>query len=63
MSSRSTENGPRAAEQSRVETASNLPNPHLSSLEEDFLYHIGYSRPEIKELFHDVKVATSVLVH
>ena len=58
-----SENGPHAAKQSRVETASNLPNPYLSSLEQDFLYHIGYSRPEIRELFNDVKVGTSVLVY
>ena len=58
-----SENGPRADEQSRVEPTSGLPNPHLSSLEQDFLYHIGYSRPEIRELFHDVKVDTSVLVY
>ena len=35
-----------------------LPNPHLSSLESDFLYHIGYTREEVKQIFHDVKVSS-----
>ena len=34
-----------------------LPNPHLSSLDKDFLYHIGYYGHECKELFKDVKVS------
>ena len=33
-----------------------LPNPHLSSLNGDFLYHLGFSRHEIRDIFHDVKV-------
>lgn len=33
-----------------------LPNPHLSTLDKDFLYHIGYFGHECKEKFHDVKV-------
>lgn len=33
-----------------------LANPHLSTMDDDFLYHIGYSRHEIRETFHDVKV-------
>ena len=37
---------------------SDLPNPHLDSLENDFLYHIGYSRRECEDKFKDVKVLT-----
>ena len=36
--------------------ASVLPNEHLASLEDDFLYHFGYIRSEVKEIFYDVKV-------
>ena len=36
--------------------SSGLPNPHLASLESDFLYHIGYSSHDCKDLFKDVKV-------
>ncbi len=32
-------------------------NPHLSSMDGDFLYHIGYSREDSKDMFKDVKVA------
>ena len=32
-------------------------NPHLGSLESDFLYHIGYSSQDCKALFKDVKVS------
>ena len=31
-------------------------NPHLSSLDSDFLYHIAYSSDECRETFKDVKV-------
>ena len=31
-------------------------NPHLHKLPSDNLHHIGYSRDEIKDIFHDVKV-------
>ena len=31
-------------------------NVHLSSMESDFLYHIGYSGHQCKDLFGDVKV-------
>ena len=37
-------------------SSASLPNPYLSSLENDFLYHLGYSRHEIRDIFHDVKV-------
>ncbi len=33
-----------------------LKNPHLSSMDKDFLYHIGYSREDCKDMFKDVKV-------
>lgn len=32
-----------------------LPNPHLHALDSDFLYHIGYSRDELRDIFGDVK--------
>lgn len=32
-------------------------NPHLGSLDKDFLYHIGYDNHECKEKFKDVKVS------
>ena len=32
-------------------------NPHLDKLSTDFLYHIGYSRDELKGIFSDVKVS------
>ncbi len=31
-------------------------NPHLKCMDSDFLYHIGFSRDQVKDLFHDVKV-------
>ena len=31
-------------------------NPHLQELPSDFLYHIGYSREDVKDVFSDVKV-------
>ena len=37
-----------------------LANPHLSTMDDDFLYHIGYSRHEIREIFHDVKVPRNI---
>ena len=39
---------------------SGLPNvnPHLGSLDKDFLYHIGYDNHQCKDLFKDVKVST-----
>ena len=33
-----------------------LPNPHLHALDSDFLYHIGFSREELRDIFGDVKV-------
>ena len=33
-----------------------LPNPHLSGMESDYLYHLGYGRDEARQIFHDVKV-------
>lgn len=48
-------NEPPPEKQAHVEVTA-LPNPHLASLDGDFLYHIGYSRHEIREIFHDVKV-------
>ena len=47
--------GPRS-----VDDSVSLPNPHLATMETDFLYHIGYSRSEARELFGDVKVRTSI---
>jgi hypothetical protein len=37
-------------------------NPHLSSLESDFLYHIGYSSGDCREAFKDVKVLCEITV-
>ena len=37
-----------------------LPNPYLTSLDGDFLYHIGYKRDEIKGIFGDVKVRSCI---
>ena len=34
-------------------------NCHLKGMKSDFLYHIGFSRDEVKDLFHDVKVQYS----
>ena len=39
------------------------PNPHLGSMESDFLYHIGYSREEARKLFRDVKVRVVCGIH
>ena len=43
---------------STKESMSGLPdvNPHLTSLEKDFLYHIGYDNHQCKDTFKDVKV-------
>ena len=39
-----------------VEGAGLASNPHLHGLQDDFLYHIGFKKEEIRDLFHDVKV-------
>ena len=43
---------------SPIVNMSGLPkvNPHLSSLDKDFLYHIGYDSHQCREAFKDVKV-------
>ena len=41
-------------------SSTGLPNVHLDELESDFLYHIGYSRHELKEKFGDVKVRVPI---
>ena len=47
---------------SSTASMSGLPkvNPQLSSLEKDFLYHIGYDSHQCKETFKDVKVGRSL---
>ena len=45
-----------AKNEAAAEAVRSLPNPHLSTLNGDFLYHIGFSRHEIRDIFHDIKV-------
>jgi phage terminase large subunit-like protein len=37
-------------------------NPHLGSLDKDFLYHIGYDNHQCKETFKDVKVCDQGMI-
>jgi hypothetical protein len=40
--------------------AHSLPNPGLKDLDDDFMYHIGYSRTEdLKAMFGDVRVVVT----
>jgi len=45
------------AKKPRVGDDHGLPNRYLNDLEDDFFYHIGYSRKDCKETFGDVKVS------
>lgn len=37
-------------------------NPHLKDLDDDFLYHLGYSKSDdLKKLFGDVKASAFVI--
>lgn len=38
-------------------------NPHLTDIHNDRMYHIGYNRDEVKELFGDVKVSICIYMY